>query len=300
MKTILVTGAGGFLGKYLIDSLIEQKEFVIYAFDLTKELLVERFPENKSICFFDFADWADGKIPFKDADIFVHCAFSRTNTGPHLAKSLIFSQQLFAQSIDNSCHLINISSRSVYGQNPNIPWNENTLPEPDNMYAIAKLSSELLLNSVSRQSKNTNNCNIRLAGLIGIELDSRIVNKFIKQAINRETINIKGGCQQFAFLDVRDAAAGIIALLKLPAEAWKPVYNLGYLRSYSIIEIADAVAKVAREFNLPEVMITLEQTEDTLYAEMDSGLFYKDTGWRPCYDMLEVVRSIFTHQLQHK
>lgn len=300
MQKILVIGAGGFLGKYLIDALLEKNEYEVLAFDLAKERLVAKFPNRNEIFFYDTSDWKQGNIPFNEVDIVIHCAFSRSMKGSELAKSLIFAQEIFSVSAANNCHVINISSRSVYGQNPNIPWCEMTPVDPDSLYALSKFDSELLLKTAFSSNKNTFYTNIRLAGLIGPELDARIVNKFIHQALNGETSNIKGGSQQFAFFDVKDAADGLVALLQTPPQSWKPIYNLGYIRSYSIMEIADMVAKTAREFNCDEVAINLEKTDDRLYAEIDSSLFYNDTGWQPKYDMQATIRDIFLYQLRNR
>ncbi|NLV97261.1 MAG: NAD(P)-dependent oxidoreductase [Desulfovibrionales bacterium] len=125
------------------------------------------------------------------------------------------------------------------------------------------------------------------------------MNKFIDNAINEQDLKIVGGTQQFAYLDIRDAASGIIALLAVPAEKWKPVYNLGYLRSYSIQEIANIVKIVGKEFNL-FVKIIKETSDVSSFAELDSTLFYHDTNWQPKYNMEAMVRNIFENRLRGK
>jgi nucleoside-diphosphate-sugar epimerase len=168
------------------------------------------------------------------------------------------------------------------------------------LYALAKLSSEIIIQSVFNSVRNIHFTNIRLAGLVGKELKDRITNKFINNAINGKPLNITGGKQQFSYLDVHDAADGIIALLKTPPEVWKTVYNLGYLKSYGILEIAELVTQVAKKFNCPEVKINLNKADGSLHAEIDSTLFYNDTNWKPMYDMKATIDSIFRYELEHK
>jgi nucleoside-diphosphate-sugar epimerase len=124
-----------------------------------------------------------------------------------------------------------------------------------------------------------------------------MVNKFVENAIARLSIKIVGGSQFFSQLDVRDAADAIVSLLGVEPKNWKRVYNLGHTRSYGILEIADIVAKVAVEMGLPKPQIEIRESDAKLFAEMDSSLFYGDTGWRPKYDMYDTVRSIFMYQL---
>ncbi len=301
IRTVLVTGAGGFLGSYLIEALIQENLFQIMAFDLDKATLTKRFDQAEQLGFYDIADFENKNIPFDQVDIVIHCAFSRSFEGFALAKSLEFTKQILGTAAEYEISsFINISSRSVYGQNPNTPWSEVTPVNPDSLYAMAKFSSELLVQTLAKAESNFFYTNLRLAGLVGPELDVRIVNRFVQQALKGETIKIKGGNQQFAYLDVRDAASGIAALLQKKSKTWKSVFNLGYYRSYSIIEIAEVVANVARKFNYPEVKINIEKTDEMLYADIDSSLFYTNTNWKPKYDMEAIVASIFEKQLKPK
>lgn len=298
MKKILITGAGGFLGKYLIDSLLNENDFLIYAFDISKEVLTQRYSENSKIKFYDSKDFKEDKISFNEIDIIVHLAFGRAHKGEiEIARSLLFTSELFKIASINKINIINISTQEVYGSEYNKSRKENSETIPKSYYGLAKLSSECILNAYYLLL-DINVANLRLAGLIGKETDQRMVNKFVKNAMNVVPINIIGGFQIFSQLDVRDAANGITALLKTPTEKWKPIYNLGYLKSYSIIEIAETVAKVAKKFNYPDVVINLNKTDETLYAEMNSSLFYSDTNWKPKYDMEAIVESIFEYKIR--
>lgn len=298
MKTILITGAGGFLGRYLIEAFIREPQYKVLAFDLTTEIILKRYAQFKQIEFFENADFINNNIPFDKVDIIIHCAFSRSSEGKALAGSLDFTKKmLLAAKAHNIQAFINISSRSVYGQNPDIPWTEQTIVCPDSMYALTKYSSELLTNIVA--SNTGLNCtNIRLAGLNSPGLNERITSVFINKVIDGKPIKIIGGKQSFSFLDIRDAAIGIIKLINnVIPEKWQPIYNLGPTYSHSIIELAEIIAEVSRDFIQHEVQIEIEESDVELYSQMDSRLFYQETGWRPQYDMRATVKSIFENQM---
>lgn len=288
---ILITGAGGYLGTELINQLLGTKHRV-YALSSNKGKISQRFGE-KVVCYSN-DELLSAKVNLSDIDVVVHCAFARTQEGKDIADSLYFTKEVFKLASYNGCDIINISSRSVYGQNPNIPWTEDSDISPDSLYALAKLSSELLTETIS--DSKTSYTNIRLAGLLEPTFDDRIVNKFIDNAIKGNNIKIIGGKQQFSFLDIRDAAAGIVSLLEIPSKKWAHIYNLGFTKSYNILEIADTVKIVAKDFNI-DTDVVHEHSDATLYAEIDSSKFYAYTNWKPKYDMKKIVRSIFKHKL---
>ncbi len=292
MKNILVTGAGGYLGTELIKQLMKT-ENKIYALTSNKLKIEKRFGSSV-ICFSNDELFAE-KSFLSEIDIVVHCAFARGHNGEDLRDSIHFTKEVFLLATDNNCSIINISSRSVYGQNPNTPWTENSKLIPDSLYALAKYSSELLAETIAKYKVVFTN--IRLAGLLAPTFEDRIVNKFIHYSISNKEIKIVGGKQQFAFLDVRDAAAGIIALLNIPFKNWKQIYNLGYLKSYTIKEIAETVKQVAKDYHI-DVEIKKEPSDAILYAELDSTKLYQDTKWQPQYNMEQIVRSIFEEKIK--
>lgn len=103
----------------------------------------------------------------------------------------------------------------------------------------------------------------------------------------------------FSFLDVRDAASGLIALLNTPAETWKPIYNLGaHDRRYNILELAALTAEVAEEQGFGKVTISVEKREIAQFAGVDSEEFLKDTCWTPRYDMKAIISKLFDEYLE--
>lgn len=296
MKNILITGASGFLGGYVLEKLISIPDYRISLLSRSQAKPIQNLT-NMDVAHYGIDDLQAGEVPFDDFDIVLHCAFARSSIGKELRSSIEFSSEIFLRGLKADCCLVNISSRSVYGQNPNVPWREDTYPEPNDMYALAKYCSEHMLDLLSSSMPCCAATHLRLAGLLGNELTDRIVNKLIKFIIDTGYISISAGYQQFAYLDVRDAADAILALLELDPQNWKRVYNLGYTRSYGIIEIAEIVANVAVEMGFPKPQIEIRESDEKLFAEMDSSLFYGDTGWRPMYDMYDTVRSIFMYQL---
>lgn len=299
-KTILITGAGGVLGSELVQQLISRGEHQIVALDLTKDKLSAEIFCNDLIECYDNQEWKQGRLPWDKIDGVVHCAFARSSEGRLLAESLNFTKELFSEAVDNRVSfIINISSQSVYGRSQTPLWTEETpvSPEPpDTFYALAKYASELLTLSIcNAKGSKTVATNLRLASLSGRGMDERLTARFVKSALTGEAIKLIGGGQTMAFMDVRDAAAGIIALIDTDTPLWKDVYNFGNQWCHSIREIAETVAYLSKQYTENSVEIEIEEKDIQLDTGMDSSLFYRDTNWIPKHDLKSMIRWLFNH-----
>lgn len=297
METILITGASGFLGSCLLNQLISLGKYQLFTLSRSKEQLQEKYEGAQGLKHFDLNDFHQNKMEFDKIDTIIHCAFARAiKGGCSIGESLEFSRMLFEKAKSSHINsIINISTQEVYGK-ASPPWKESMVVDPQTVYGFAKYYSELMAMNLF-DDHNTSICNLRLPGLLGKDTDARLVNKFVQNAIEGKPINITGGDQQFSQLYVQDASDGIIALLNTPVQNRKPLYNLGYLKSYNIIEIANVVSKVAKDLNLPDVKISLTRTDSNVFAELDSSDFFKDINWKPQFDMERVVREIFEFKI---
>lgn len=295
-KTILITGAGGFLGKELVHQLLKTSEFQVIAVSSQKEKLNQLYGEYSTFSCYSANDTKALYFPWKDIYAVVHCAFSRSNVADDLAESLNSGFSFMKYAIGMGVHLIiNISSQSVYGQKYIPPWTEQTPASPDTLYAMAKYASELLTTSLRSTQEGVITTNLRLSSLVGPGMEQRVIPKLLKNISNSQPLRIVGGQQQFSFLDGRDAASGIIALLKTDPKIWKPIYNLGTHEHYTLIELVRHVVEVAQTHQLPLVDVLIEEENISQVAGMNCNMFYSDTNWKPIYDL----ESIISHHVEN-
>ncbi len=302
-KTLLVTGACGYLGQNLINRLLESSDFEIWIFDIDK-LKINYLFGNKTTMLFDKDDLLQGRLQLGKIDILLHLGFARPyGTNMQIAESLSFTLDLFNRAAAHQVPvIINISSQSVYGS-ATPPWHESTPPSPQTVYGQAKYASELFLQALGETNKTLKFCSVRLGTLAGgagglVEVD--FLSKISRKALAAHPIRIVGGDQLMERLDIRDAVSAIITLLRSRPERWKPVYNVGPGKALSLMEITLRAVQLAKQYNGGQSSeITIGDNQARRPKGMDSGLFYMELDWRPQYSTDDSILSLLDYFRQH-
>lgn len=291
-QSVLITGATGLLGQYLIKDL-SNKNYHIYALSRSKKSIKNcNLPHCKT---FDNKDFINGNFPYSDVDFIIHTAFARAHKGgKDIADSLFFTSKFFNRvAKENIPALINISSQEVYGDT--LPRKENEEPQPSSIYGTAKYYSELLTSNLDLSVAN-----LRLAGIIGVNIENRMVSKLITQIINGKPITVVDANIKLAQIDIIDVVEGITALIQSPHENWKHIYNLGYKKSYTLKEIVHILNNVSiNDFSI-KPKINWKKSNKDWVIELDSEPFYKDTHWTPSYDLTRTIKNIFNHKIKNR
>lgn len=300
-KIILFTGATGYLGRNLIDKLIENNEsYEIWALVREKKKAQEMLPE--SVICFDNLDLKNGNFYLGNVDILIHAAFAR----PHLShseisESLAFTSDLFKKAIENQIpNIINISSQSVYGQIDLTPWSETSKTGPNTTYGMAKYASELLLSEMANQYKHINHTSLRLGTLTGGAkglLNIGVMVNFVLKAMKSEKIVLNAGGEQIVeTLDIRDAVDAIITLLHSSSKSWKPIYNLGSSSPIKLIDLTNLIVDVvSKETNLTKSEIEINNEGNVLSFGMNCQNFYQDFNWIPKFSSKDSIKSILEY-----
>lgn len=176
-KTVLVTGAAGFIGSNLVLELLRTVEPVRVVgldnlndyYDVTlKEYrlgeigkLAEKHPESKwTFVKGNLADKVliDGLFAEYKFDVVVNLAaqagvrYSITNPGVYIESNLIGFYNILEACRNHPVeHLVYASSSSVYGSNKKVPYStEDKVDNPVSLYAATKKSNELLAHAYSK------------------------------------------------------------------------------------------------------------------------------------------------------
>ena len=221
-KKILVTGALGFIGRTLLETLAEQgSDMELYGIDIKK------FPENaeklKSVHFENIDIRDENKIKSyirrNHFDGIVHlAAVSRVAVAEEDKKKCIDTNykgtKYIAETVSENpdSWMIFGSSREVYGEQEKFPVSEDAELLPLNIYGFYKLEGERVVR------KNVKKYFIlRFSNVYGNEFDipERVIPKFVSEALRGGELVLEGGEQIIDFTHINDTVSAIIKCIKM-------------------------------------------------------------------------------------
>ena len=226
MKKVLVTGATGFLGKYVVEELVEHG-YQVRAFGRNSK--VGRSLENTSVSFFqgDLTKADDVLEACKGMDLVVHAGALSTVWGPwedfYRANVLGTKYVLEACRQTDIQRLVYVSSPSVYAApKDQLAIKESDAPEENNLnnYIRSKLASERLF----KDYPDVPSIILRPRGLFGIG-DTSILPRVINLSQKIGIPLIGDGRQLMDMTCVENVALAIRLAIEAP-EAKGEVYNI--------------------------------------------------------------------------
>lgn len=296
MKQFLITGAGGFLGIELIRQLSNTEQVKVIALTSQQEKLKNKYKNVPNVIILGRNDIFGTTFSCSEVDIVINCAFPRNTDGVQFADGLLYIQKVLrAVTAGGAGAVINISSQSVYSQNRECAADENEILNLETKYAVGKYTTELLTNCICAGIPHTN---LRMASLIGPGFDQRVTNKMVRSAVENHEITVMEGQQKFGFLDIEDAARGIIALAG--TDNWSEVYNLGTDSAYSMNDIADSVMESFWKMKNIKLSVKRQYIEDKRNTALNCRELKKKTGFSAQISLQESIDKITKDILKTK
>lgn len=286
MKTVLITGASGFLGHHLVMSLLDRGDTEVIAILGRPEDNANALPENENLKVYPCSDIF--AIVFGHVDTLIHTAFSRGENLPGLTRSIEFTEQIIdLVNRNNIDSIINISSQGVYRtQKPGEKVDESGFVEPNTSYGLAKWAVEnmLKLGCVKHFT------NIRMASL---SANARFLDFFVNSVIAGKDIKVTAPNQYASIMDVTDAVDGILKIEHLPTLERDMVYNLGPGEQYSILDYAMTVNEIGCQFGYTPVQVIVEDNGKEFAICMNCNRLISATSWFSRIDKELMVKSLF-------
>jgi len=257
-KTVLVTGAAGFLGSHLCDALLSHGHRVVGVDDLShgnpENLSEARKNANFSFYVLSVTDADKLRSVSEGVEVFAHlAAFKIPRYGNRLQTLKVNSEgtlNVLELSAERKAKFVFTSTSDVYGRNPAVPFSETSesVLGPSTVarwaYAASKLFDEHLAMGFN-ESRGIPVTILRIFGSYGprqhLSWWGGPQSVFIDQILNGEAIPIHGdGLQTRSFTFVADTVAGILAALESNA-ANNQIINIGSTHEISIVELANVI-----------------------------------------------------------
>lgn len=324
MSTILVTGAGGYIGSITSSLLLEQGYTVVtldnYTRGFREPLAYLSKKHGEKIRIFQSDLVADGGKSVFDAnpdiEAVIHFA-ALLNVGEswtipqrYFTNNVVGTQMLLEQCVDHAVHkLIFSSSCTVYGNAQYTPIDEmHPIAEPASPYGMSKLLTEKLLTDYQRLSlvssiflRYFNVCGATDDGTLG---DSKKPSFHLVQNTVRGALGIEPFALNYAKVNTPDespirdytnvvdlADAHVRALEYLTRENKNDVFNLGTGTGNSVLEIIQEVKKLTgKDFPINESSERRQGEADKMIADITKAKSI--LGWEPKHTLAQSVESL--------
>ncbi len=272
---VVVTGAGGFLGRAVTSALKASGHR----------------PIGLSRRTFDYSTTSLEQT-FRGVDAVIHLAATRggAESITEFLDDVALTERI-AESAGKAGvrSMILTSSISVYDPTVALPWFESNCGIPRNTYGISKLASEnVALNAARRSGVRT--VVLRLGHLYGAHEDNdHMINVFFRNAGAGQRLRVCPPSERRRDLTlVDDAAAGVIAALISPSA--KGIYNIGGGDFVSNYEIATSISE-AFELPMPEIVPEWDDL-GSITSKLDITRARQELCWTPLHDFRSGVLAV--------
>ncbi len=310
-KQVIITGGAGFIGSHLVDKLLAQGGWQVTVID-NYDHNYPRSAKDANIA----GPLADRNYTFIEGDILddavlekafagkegrettvVHLA-AKVGVRPSIAQPLAYHRVnvtgtlkvLEAARAAKVRHLVLASSSSVYGVNPNVPWEEGDMDlRPISPYAVSKLAAEQFARTYARLH-GLNTTVLRFFTVYGPrQRPDLAIHSFFSKIIGGSPIKQFGdGTTGRDYTYVDDIVDGISAALhrSLQAKDGEGAFDIFNLGNSKVVQLRDLIAAIEKETGRKAIIEQLdEQPGDVPRTCANVSRSKQDLGYEPSVDI---------------
>lgn len=310
---ILVTGGAGYIGSHMVLELVDAREDVVVLDNLSTGFRWAIAPAAKLVIG-DIGDAALLRSVFRQNKIEAIIHFAGSIVVPdsvsdplgYYLNNTVKSRQLMASAVEAGVKMFIFSSTAaVYGSPKENPVSETADLNPMSPYGSSKLMTEIMLRDTSiahdfryvalryfnvagadpkgRSGQSTP----RATHLIKVACETALGKRDSMQVFGTDYPTPDGTCIR-DFIHVKDLArAHMSALAHLRGGGKSEIFNCGYSKGYSVLQVIEAVNRVARK-NL-NVELGPRRPGDPPAIVAASAKIRSQLGWVPEHDDLDRI-----------
>lgn len=285
---LIITGAGGFLGKNLVKGLMREHDLIILSSNPDK---LSEFKSESRVQILSNDSFFAQAMDLSEYTL-IHLAYIRSRESEVLEQNLAFTFKLMDQmKINGISRIVNISSQSVYEESRQRPAIESDMPKATSLYAVGKFYVEQWIREFGLLHQ-IDYVNLRIASLVGPGFEQRITTRFIKMGIKDKEIRVDLNGRLFSYTHVQDMVDGITtAAMNHGAKFWNKTYNVGASESYTLEEIGLKVQNELKEYGVNLKLERNPSNQVVADGSIDSSRFRKATEWEPQYSLDDIIKE---------
>jgi len=255
-KTVVVTGASGYIGSVLVDALLTHSCKVIRVSRVDLEPLADTKTLKADVR--NAGTWAE---IVERADIIYHLAGNTSvyeaarNPAESLSSTLLPINHLVKAAQERQCkpRVVFASTATVYGLTTQLPVAENIEPKPITVYDLHKLFAEQQL-ALATEQGFLDSVSLRLANVYGPSTsvssadDRGILNRVTAMALQGNDLKVYGDGNYLRDYVYIDDVVDVFVAAGLKSQKFNGVFNVGTGNGVTVYDafymVADRVKKV--------------------------------------------------------
>lgn len=315
-KTWLVTGAAGFIGSNLVESLLTYNQTVIGLdnFSTGHKHNLEAIEKNithdqwKNFTFHhgDICDYETCKKALKGVQYVLHQAalgsVPRSIANPvntNASNITGFLNMLEAAKSEQVSNFVYAASSSTYGDHPDLPKIEDKIGKPLSPYAVTKYVNELYADVFSRVY-DFHSIGLRYFNVFGPRQDpegayAAVIPKWVSAVENNETVYINGDgetSRDFCFID------NVIQINLLAAACDKntksEVYNVAVGDQTSLNQLIELIKENLNKPEFNKIEYRDFRAGDVRHSKASIEKAIKDLNYDPQFTMRQGLKKLLS------
>lgn len=336
---VMILGANGFIGSALTAAILGQRDWEVYAMDLSDNKLTD-LPKNRRFHFVEGditinKEWVEYHVKKCDAVVPLVAIANPAQyvTHPLRVFELDFEANLpvVRQCVKYGKRLIFPSTSEVYGMSP-----DGVLDEEQSPLVYGAINKQRWIYANSKQlldrviyaygvRDNLDYTLFRPFNFIGPNLDnveepkegsSRVFTQFLSNVLYRRPIKlVDGGQQKRSFTFIDDAIEALLTILENPNGcATRRIFNIGNPGNcVSIRDLAERTIRIAQEFP-----VLADNAKAVEIIEVSAGEYYgkyyqdiqvrvpaieaarRDLHWQPKTDLDTAIRRTIEYYVKQE
>ena len=299
-QSVLVTGAGGFIGGHLVARLVREganvRAFVRYNSRNDRGTLDWLDPElvrEVDVVLGDLRDIESVQQAAQGVETIFHLGaqiaipYSFVNPRDFFETNVTGSLNVAQAALQNGARrVVHTSTSEVYGSARTVPITEAHPIEPQSPYAASKAAADKLMDAWHRTYELPVTV-LRPFNTYGPHQSARaVIPTIVSQALAGETLRLGSLHPRRDLTFVADTVSGFLAAAEAPAAVGRTL-QLGTGHDVSIADVVEMVGEVlgrTLEVELDEARVRPAQSEVERLIS-DPALALELTGWRPEHDL---------------